>query len=148
MKTKFWNKIFNLPMMCGLILFVFHSLLVWGLWYVSRRNIELGVLWQGLQTMDFPISILMDRFFAIYEGMTEVIYPNQYLIFHFIFGGIQFFFFGFLIGFVYKFINIDNKYSLFFIISFLIIIFIFSICGVIACGIFLFIFKKYNKKNK
>ena len=61
MKMKLWNKIFNLLMMCGLILFVFHSLLVWELWHVSRRNIELGVLWPGLQSMDFPISILMDR---------------------------------------------------------------------------------------
>jgi len=142
-KMKFWNKNFNLPIMCGLALFVFHSLLVCGTWDASRRNIELGVLWPGLQTMDFPISILMDRFFAIYERLTEVVYPDQYLIFHFIFGGAQFFLFGLLTGVGYRFININNKHKFIFIILSLIIIFIFSIYGVIAYCIYIIIFRKY-----
>jgi hypothetical protein len=145
MKMKLWNKIFNLLMMCGLILFVFHSLLVWELWHVSRRNIELGVLWPGLQTMDFPISILMDRFIAIYGRLTEIVYPNEYLTFHFIFGGAQFFFFGFLIGIGYEIINIRNKYKFYFIALMLIIILIFSIYGFIVCSIALLVLKKYYK---
>ncbi len=145
-KMKYWNKNFNLSIMCGLILFVFHSLLVCGTWYASRRNIELGVLWQGLQTMDFPISILMDRFFAIYERLTEVVYPDQYLTFHFIFGGAQFFFFGLLTGVGYRFININNEYKFIFIILSLIVIFIFSIYGVAVFFIFIIIFKIVNHK--
>src|SRR5574344_960559 len=104
-KMKFWNKTCNFSIIIGLILFISHNLLVLGVWYVSSHNIELGVLWKGLQTMDFPISIFMDKFIAIYGRLTEVVYPNEYLAFHFIFGGIQFFLFGSLVGVGYKFIN-------------------------------------------
>ena len=146
-KMKFWNKNFNLPIVCGLILFVLHSLPVLGLWDTSRRNIELGVLWSGLQTMDFPISILMDRFFALYEGLTEVTYPDQYLVFHFFLGGAQFFFFGLLVGVGYKFINISNKYKIHFIITFMLIIFVFSLYGFVAFCFYI-IFRKYYIERK
>jgi len=93
----------------------------------------------------------MDRFFAIYERLTEVVYPDQYLIFHFIFGGAQFFLFGLLTGVGYRFININNKHKFIFIILSLIVIFIFSIYGVAVFFISIIIIKianhKINKNN-
>jgi hypothetical protein len=85
-------------MRVGLVLWFCHSLLVLLLLYVSLNNTELGVLWVHMGHIDRPMSFLRDSFV---EGYAKVVgittYHTAFFLFHFLFGGLQFFFVGWLL---------------------------------------------------
>ena len=89
----------KIPFLLGLLLFCGHSAVVILLGYVAQRNIEMGVLWNHLHLTDLPVSLLMDRFYDLFlKVFPQWTYPAPEVVFHLIFGGIQFFIWGCLIG--------------------------------------------------
>ncbi len=96
MRTRLQLK---LPIILGVLFFCGHSLLVILLGRVSQRNIEMGVLWEHLRLTDLPVSLLLDRFYdAYWKVFPQGSYPKPEVLFHLIFGGLQFFVWGWLIG--------------------------------------------------
>jgi hypothetical protein len=82
-------------MFCG------HTLLVIALWRASVRNIEMGVLWQHMHLTDLPISLLADGFYDAYtKFFPQSNYPAPEVLFHLVFGGLQFFIWGWVVGIV------------------------------------------------
>ncbi len=77
-----------------------HSLLCVALWRVSLRNIEFGALWEHMRLTDLPVSLLLDKFYdsKIFGVAIEDTYHRRYFLFHLIFGGLQFFVWGFLLA--------------------------------------------------
>jgi len=103
MRTQLQLKI---PLFLGVVLFVGHSLLVLSLYYTSLRNIEFGALWEHMRLADLPVSTLLDTFYEAYLkvfGETpQSTYHMPYFLFHLIFGGLQFFAWGWLVGALWK----------------------------------------------
>ena len=93
-------------MILGALLLCGHSLLVTALWHVSLRNIEFGALWEHMRLTDLPVSLLLDNFYEAYSkvsGATDQdTYHTPYYLFHLVFGGIQFFVWGCLLGTVWN----------------------------------------------
>jgi len=74
-------------------------MLVTLLWRISVRNIEMGVLWEHMRLTDRPISLLLDPFYDAYVKLfPQSNYPTPEVLFHLIFGGLQFFIWGWLLG--------------------------------------------------
>lgn len=70
-----------------------------GLWHVSIKNIEMGVLWEHIYKTDQPVSLLFDKFYNLYlKFFPQSSYPTPEALFHLIFGGILFFFWGWIVG--------------------------------------------------
>src|SRR5687767_13530722 len=100
-----WTRLqrFKIEVTGGLVLWVAHSFLCIVLYKVSLRNIELGVLWEHMRLIDFPVSLLLDEFTDGYwKQFPGVTYHKPYLIFHLVFGGLQFFAWGWLLAVVGK----------------------------------------------
>lgn len=96
MRTQLQLK---LPITLGILLLCGHSLLVFGLWRVSLRNIEIGVMWEHMRLTDLPVSMLLDWYYDAHRKIfVQDNYPNSEFFFHMIFGGLQFFVWGWLLG--------------------------------------------------
>lgn len=92
----------KLPIMLGTLLVCGHSLLVTALWRASLRNIEFGALWEHMRLTDLPVSMLLDTFYQAYpkvfDATAQGTYHTPYFLFHLVFGGLQFFVWGWLLG--------------------------------------------------
>jgi len=103
MRTRLQLK---LPIILGILLVCGHSLLVTALWRASLRNIEFGALWEHMRLTDLPVSMLLDTFYQAYskvfDATAQDAYHTQYFLFHLIFGGLQFFAWGWLLGTIAK----------------------------------------------
>lgn len=93
-------------MFLGTLLFCGHGLLVTALWRVSVSNIEFGALWEHMRLTDLPVSLLLDNFYEAYSKVSgataQDTYHTPYYLFHLVFGGIQFFVWGWLLGTVWN----------------------------------------------
>lgn len=99
-----WTRLqLKLPIVLGALAFFGHSLLVTALWRVSIKNIEMGGLWEHMRLTDLPISLLLDSFYDTYvKCFPQSNYPTPEVLFHLLFGGLQFFVWGWLLGTLVK----------------------------------------------
>lgn len=107
-----WTRMqLKVPIAIGLLLFCGHTFLVIGLGFVSRKNIEFGVLWEHMRLTDLPVSVFLDSFLIAYaKFLPDSSYPQPQILFHLVVGGLQYFLWGGLLGVVWK--MVAKRFSL------------------------------------
>jgi hypothetical protein len=99
-----WTRLqrFKIQIIVGLAFCFAHSFLCFALYKASLRNIEFGALWEHMRLTDLPVSLLLDGFkdayWKLFGESPQSTYHKPYLLFHLIFGGLQFFAWGWLLA--------------------------------------------------
>jgi hypothetical protein len=99
-----WTRLqrFKAQVVAATALFAAHSFLCIALYRVSLRKLEFGVLWEHMYRTDLPVSLFLEPFFDAYSMLfnraLQGTYHAPYFWFHLVFGGLQFFLWGWLLG--------------------------------------------------